>query len=270
MSRPPVCRIACIAALKSDPCGSMDAEQIAKKAGLTKRSVLDVMQDLRRDGVVPWVCRGRSILHFGSQEARDAYVRRHPTYAPLRKMDTGRVRCRSTLVQSITAALTDGPTIGMSAVDVHQAVPGLTAANARKLLAQMEAAGETWRYGPPHHLRWYATEAAMQAGMPLVDAAVVRRTQEVAAAKAKGGRVTARKGASTAWTKQPVAASVREMPAAQKSERQRASKLPPGPVEIIGIPDDRIERRPTPRGRYEPSPFHKGEFGNLGVGKYIA
>jgi len=264
IGRPPTTRIAILAALAEHKDG-IDQRRMVAITGLTESSVRDMLFKLRKSGEAHWLSRGRLVLHFGSAEDCAAYALDHPTFAQRQAVRT--YMGRSARVPEVAAALSAAPAIGMSVTEVSKAV-SVTTGNASRLLGAMERSGEAWRHGPAHFLRWYPSQAAKEVGAKLVDAHIAAKRASMAAGKKRGGEVVAAQGASTKWTKMPVAASVREIPQAMRGGGQRAAKVQAGPPEVVWPASVTVQRLEMPPSRYAPDPGHVGDFSRLGPGRY--
>jgi hypothetical protein len=251
----------------------MSAERVAEITGRRLGSVRDGFWKLRSLGLVSWLTRGREVAHFSTAEACSEFLKINPTYSyrAVLQSPVG----RESRIPVILLVLANAPEIGMSTQEISEAAK-ISTTNASKLLKSMQRNGEVWCYGPHYHMRWYASRAAQEMGIKLIDAHVSEKRASMDAGRKRGGSVVAKNGASTKWTKQEEMGGIVKAPKPPKPEKvarlpkATEPKSPPPPVEIIGIPNDRVQRRPTPRGRFEPDPGYVGEFSLLGAGRYVA
>jgi len=273
--RQPVTRMAILAVLEAHPLEGMSTEHVAEITGLRLGSVRDGFWKLRALGLVSWLTRGREVIHFATPEACAEFAKVNPTYGyrAVLQSPVG----RESRIPAILSALANAPAIGMSTQEVSEGAK-ISVTNASKLLQSMERNGEVWRYGPHYHMRWYVSQAAKEIGAKLIDQHVAAKRASMDAGRRRGASVVAKAGPSTIWTKQETTGRIVKAPKPPKPPKpEKVARLPkatepkasPQPVVIIGIPEEKVQRRPTPRGRFEPAPGHVGEFSSLGVGRYV-
>lgn len=261
--RPPVVRDAVYATIRANPAVGLRSVDIVELIGCTPDAARDALLKLRARGLVWWLQRDRQMLHFGSQEDRDAYAAAHPAYgcgteAGLREVMVSR---RAAILAFVQA----GPEIGVTAAEIAQAVDA-SAQIVRHMLHDLVRCGELFGHGPARKIRWFGSSEAMRAGKPLIDAMHEARRAEIVAHKVKAGQTRSeRSKKEPPGRKFSVAAKATQDKAAV--ERIKAQKAP---AIIVGMETaKRTECRPCQVERYRVDGPIAGGFASLGVGRYL-
>lgn len=266
--RIPKTRDAIYEVIQLRPGEGLTSTRISEIVGCTPTFACDCLRVLRERGFVAWLSRDRLLLHFASAEYRDLYAQAHQVVQSGDAITlAGFMEARRARVLELLGC---GLPLGLSTKELAAELC-IAAGSMRHLLLRMEALGEAVSGGDPRHLRWFGSvEAKDAAGPALADLEATRRTEVIAALAESRVKSAAAKRARK-QASQP--AKPRKMPrvCSVKPSPERVRPVPaPVHLEIIGIPDDKVQRRPTPRGRFEPDPQHVGEFSALGIGRYAA
>lgn len=251
--RPPVVSSAVLAIIQARPGDGLTCGQIAEAAGITHQAVRDAMRSLKGAGIANMV-RGRMSMFFASQSHVDAWVAANP------QMRRGTIRAKLRAAEwhrLITDALVGAP--GSSAGAVAGVVGG-GVTNCRRMLGDMERAGEAWRAGPSNKLVWFASEEARDSARASVDAKAAAHQAKIKSHKIKGGRVRAAQKHTFSIT-----AKVTQDKAAV--ERIKAPKTPP---KIVGMETaKRTICPPCDVERYRVDGPVIGGWRTLGPGRYL-
>lgn len=233
------------------PADGLDYKRMAQITGLATASVKDALCKLRKSGDAKWLQRGRLVIHFGSDAERDAFEAANPSSVTVEAERKVR-EIANARPPRILEALRSAPIGGASAVQLS-ASTGITGGNVRRLLTDLQRAGEVWRYGPAHCLRWFASHEAMEAGESVVDAMVSARRDKVVVKRSNAGAASSKKRRAVEEKSFSLAAKKEEDKRIARREAQAATIVWPAHV--------KIQRAPTPRdGRYSADPGHIGEF----------
>lgn len=249
--RPPVVRLAVLDAVMQRPSEGLDCKALAQIVGVSMASVRDATCKLRNSGDVHWLRHGWHVRHFGSAADRDAYAAANPEVVvdkPIRR--TGEVK--NARAPRLLELLRAAGCAGAGAVELSTA-SGITGGNVRNILTDLLAAGQVWRYGPAHHMRWFSSAEAMADGRRAIDAAVSARRERIVVKRSQAGAASSKKRRAVEEKSFSLAA--------KKEEDKRVARREAQAANIVWPEHIKIQRAPTPRdGRYSADPGHIGEF----------
>jgi len=257
-----------MAALEAHSHAPMDCEMLHQATGRPTQSIRDLLCEYKLAGKVYAVDYHHHLWYFATLQSMTAWMESHPEgMPPMRKKQHPRPLTERSRQPRVLAVLVDVGAAGIAVPGIAEKT-GITDGNVRVQLAALEGMGKAWRCGGKYNTHWFSSQEYMsEASRKIDEQNVAKKMQEQIARDVAASKKEASKRLSQDKDNHEQAYSSRKGGRFNREITSEAKACKPM-AQVVWPDGIAVQRRPTPRGRFEPSPFHRGEFASLGIGRY--